>query len=174
MGSFFYFSGLPEVLTELSLSALDVKLVLIGGGEQDAELRSLVTKLELQAKVIFTGMVSFDQLPDFIAAADVAINPMQVDLVSDLALPNKVIQYMASGVAVVTTRLNGLLSTFGQESGITWAGNPREVAIKAFQLSLESDRSSLVEAQNLVIASFSGAKNIDIFEEFLETRRSQK
>ena len=173
MGSFFYFSGLPDVLLELSLSDLDVILVLIGGGEQEAELRSLVMKFGLEERVIFTGMVPFESLPDLIASADVAINPMHVDLVSNIALPNKVLQYMASGVPVVSTDLKGLHLALGDDSGITWAGTPREAARLAFELCMEENKDSVVGAHKASLASFATATSVDKFEEFLERSRSE-
>jgi glycosyltransferase involved in cell wall biosynthesis len=38
---------------------------------------------------------------------------MHVSTVSNAAFPNKVIQYMAAGLPVVSTRLDGLVQTFG-------------------------------------------------------------
>ena len=89
MGSFFYFSGLPEVIKRFSEIAPDqMRLHLVGGGEQDLELRGLVQKLGLECKVIFHGFVDFNHLPDVFRLARVAINPMKKSEVSDLALPN--------------------------------------------------------------------------------------
>ena len=108
MGSFFYFSGLADVLQKLALMDERPVLVLIGGGEQDAELRTMTEKLHLEDCVKFTGFVGFAELPSYLSMADVAINPMVPSMVSNKALPNKVLQYMASGLPVVTTRLDGL------------------------------------------------------------------
>ncbi len=109
MGSFFYFSGLPEVLRDFALNQPgDTHLVLVGGGEQDEELRKLVTALNLESKVLFTGFVPYSELPMYLGVADVAINPMTPLAVSNFALPNKVLQYLASGLPVVTFELAGL------------------------------------------------------------------
>jgi glycosyltransferase involved in cell wall biosynthesis len=168
MGSFFYFSGLPEVIKAFGEGDNGIKLVLVGGGEQDSELRRLAADVVAKGQVVFTGMVSFDELPDVLAAADVAINPMEKTLVSDTALPNKVLQYMASGVPVVSTRLNGLLSTFGLSSGITWGSTPREVAQLAINLSVSSELEALSLSGTTAIASFKANSNPVRFEEFLE------
>jgi glycosyltransferase involved in cell wall biosynthesis len=116
MGSFFYFSGLPEVIRAFAVEAnQDDYLVLIGAGEQANELESVAMELGIKDKVLFTGLVKFSDLPRYLAIADVAINPLQPSLVSNTALPNKVLQYMASGLPVVSTRLRGLELSFGSD-----------------------------------------------------------
>ena len=138
MGSFFYFSGLPEVIKEFAKSAVDEHLVLIGGGEQDEELRELVENLGVKDKVTFTGFVDFEDLPSYLKMADAAVNPMQPSLVANAAIPNKVIQYLASGLKVVSTRLRGLELTFGHSEVLQLVNSPQEVARRALEICRES------------------------------------
>ncbi len=167
MGSFFYFSGLPDVLRAMQELGSSEKLVLVGGGEQEKELKSLAMKLGISAKVIFTGVVPFSDLPDLLAVADVAINPMEKTLVSNCALPNKVLQYMACGVPVVSTSLEGLVSTFGYQSGITWGSSPREVMSIAINLTKEHDLSSLSKLGSKSIQTFKTNSDPAAFANFL-------
>ena len=141
MGSFFYFSGLPEVIKDFAKSGINEHLVLIGGGEQDAELRDLVENLGVEDRVTFTGFVDFDDLPGYLMLADVAINPMQPSLVADAAIPNKVIQYLASGLKVVSTRLRGLELTFGPSSYLHLVDTPEDVSGRALEICRESYKS---------------------------------
>jgi glycosyltransferase involved in cell wall biosynthesis len=137
MGSFFYFSGLPEVIRSFAKEAAhDDYLVLIGAGEQTRELEGIVNDLGIQDKVLFTGLVSFSDLPGYLSIADVATNPLKPSLVSNNALPNKVLQYMASGLPVVSTRLRGLELTFGSDlSGLIFEEDSSVVASSALKLA---------------------------------------
>jgi glycosyltransferase involved in cell wall biosynthesis len=137
MGSFFYFSGLPEVIrTFANEMNQDDYLVIIGTGEQAKELEGMAKDLGIQDKVLFTGLVSFADLPRYLAIADVAINPLKPTLVSRAALPNKVLQYMALGLPVVSTRLRGLELTFGSDlSGLIFEEDSSEVASSALKLA---------------------------------------
>jgi glycosyltransferase involved in cell wall biosynthesis len=166
MGSFFYFSGLPQLVDEFAGSAKDGKvLVLVGGGEQDQELRHQVSKLGLEKKVIFTGFVGFNELPSYLAAADVAVNPMQSSLVSNAAFPNKVIQYLATGLAVATTRLKGLELTFGDVPGIRYSETPEQVMRDALEMSSSPELNALGRAnQALVAEKFSKVEAVKAFE----------
>lgn len=124
LGTFFHFSGLDVVIREFAEQASqypNAKLLLIGGGEQDAELRELVNELKLEKRVLFTGFIPYAKLSAYLGLTTVAINPMKPGKVSHTAFPHKVIQYMASGLAVVTTKLDGLFKTFGDNSGLTWS-----------------------------------------------------
>jgi glycosyltransferase involved in cell wall biosynthesis len=137
MGSFFYFSGLPEVIRSFAKEAAhDDYLVIIGAGEQAKQLEGIAKDLGIQDKVLFTGLVRFADLPRYLAIADVAINPLKPSLVSNTALPNKVLQYMVSGLPVVSTRLRGLELTFGSDlSGLIFEKDSSEVASSALRLA---------------------------------------
>jgi glycosyltransferase involved in cell wall biosynthesis len=132
MGSFFYFSGLRQAIEEFArLARPNHKLLLIGGGEQDKELKKLVVGLSIQEQVIFTGLVSYEDLPRYLGLADVAISTLEPTLVANAALPNKVLQYLAAGLQVVSTRLTGLRKTFAESPAVLWADDAPAVVSSA-------------------------------------------
>ena len=169
MGSFFYFSGLPELVRSFALVRKSGEyLVLVGGGEQDQKLRDLVRDLNLVEFVKFTGFIGFDLLPTHLQLATVAVNPMQISLVSNAAFPNKVIQYMAAGLPVVSTRLRGLETTFENDSEICFVDSSSDVFIKAQAqfasgtLKAQGERNKVVVHQKFAIS-----KSIAAFESLL-------
>lgn len=144
MGSFFYFSGLPEVIkrfSELVSIETSVKLLLIGGGEQENQLRAMVSELNLKERVLFTGFVSYEELPKYLSLSTVAINPLEISRVASIAFPNKVLQYLATGLPVVSTRLDGLVSALSEIKGIVWSDSPSEVLDEAVQLAKSQGKS---------------------------------
>lgn len=166
LGSFFYFSGLAEVIKSFSGLQTNAKLILIGGGEQDAMLRKLVEELGMSDRVIFTGFVSFDELPSLICASDIAINPMEKSVVSDAALPNKVLQYLASGVECVSTPLEGLQITFSGLQGLHWAQTQEGVISRAVDLTRLGSKADLSKTREFLISMES--KSIGEFERALQ------
>ncbi len=170
MGTFFYFSGLAQLIQSFSKSRLDNdRLLLIGGGEQESELRDLVMTLNLQEFVFFTGFVNFGDLPRYLSIADVALNPMEVSLVSNAALPNKVIQYLAAGLPVVSTKLEGLQSSLSEEGDVTYVDSSGEVFTAAQSLifrELSSPHS--VERKELVRNLFDRRRSVSGFQALLE------
>ena len=157
MGSFFYFSGLKEALLAFALEAEKnrrLKLLLIGGGEQEGELRKLAQNLGIQDQTVFTGFVGYKDLPKYLKIADVAVNTLQPTLVANVAFPNKVLQYMAVGLPVVSTRLQGLYQTFGKDSGIAWAEDAKAVMQAAIQLVDKSD-AELAQIRQMQLSAVS-------------------
>ncbi|MFM1786889.1 MAG: hypothetical protein RL228_839 [Actinomycetota bacterium] len=151
MGSFFYFSGLDEVIASFANEARrdqTLRLLLIGGGEQEHLLRELVSTLKLKDKVIFTGFVDFRDLTRYMSLADVAINPLKNGLVAGAAFPHKVLQYMATGIPAVSTKLEGLYMAFGDSSGIIWTQDSKEVLERAISL-LATDKKELLRQVQL-------------------------
>jgi glycosyltransferase involved in cell wall biosynthesis len=173
MGSFFYFSGLKDAVLEFTLTAAKnrrLKLLLIGGGEQEVELRKLVQSLGIQDQTVFTGFVDYKDLPKYLKVADVAVNTLQPTLVANVAFPNKVLQYMAAGLPVVSTRLQGLHQTFGENSGVAWAENAKAVMQAAIQLVDKADDELARIGQmqlSAVSKIFSVEAAVDKFEESL-------
>lgn len=174
MGSFFYFSGLVEIIDAFADAlkagkAAGTKLLLIGGGEQDDDLRAQVKSLGIEDRVIFTGFINYSQLPDYLALSTVTINPLKKSLVTDTALPHKVLQYLAMGLPVVSTPLDGLLAVFGTESGIVWGENPAQILQKALDLAGdESAQTSASKAAKLAVSEKLGAKkSVDQLEAIL-------
>ena len=176
MGSFFYFSGLTEVIHDFADSEHnDIYLVLVGGGEQDPELRALVKSLDLEDRVIFTGYVDFEELPFFLGCADVAINPMRPSLVSHLALPNKVLQYLACGLPVVSFELRGLLRALPNESSLKIASMEGGILKSALEV-LEKPpltEASVQDTQTKLFKNFSIESTVRLFASLIETVESK-
>ena len=135
MGSLFTFSGLLQVVSDFALlSQSDDRLLIIGGGEIENDLRKKVKELQLEDKVIFTGIVNYDLLPDYLSVSDVLINPFESTLVTNLALPHKVLQYLAIGIPTVSNKLSGLFESIGQAAGIYWVDSPDKIVETFLQI----------------------------------------
>jgi glycosyltransferase involved in cell wall biosynthesis len=173
MGSFFYFSGLPEVIkrfAELVPQGSSTKLLLNGGGEQENELRNIVTDLGISDRVIFTGFVSYDDLPKYLALSTVAINPLEISQVASIAFPNKVLQYLATGIPVVSTRLEGLFSAIDGIQGLTWAETPTKVLDIALEVAQAGDaETNKSESHKALAALFSPEAALSSMEQTLNT-----
>jgi glycosyltransferase involved in cell wall biosynthesis len=111
-----------------------LKLLLIGGGEQEPELRELVANLGLSKSVIFTGFIPYSELPRYLKLSSVAINPLKISQVASVAFPHKVLQYLATGLTVVSTRLEGLVGAIDGIEGLHWENSPEACLRKAYSL----------------------------------------
>lgn len=175
MGTFFGFSGLDTVLRSLVDAFAqheDLRLVLVGGGELEPTLRGMVTEFALEDRVIFTGVIPYSALPQYLHVADVAINPFVPELLTHVALPHKVLQYMAAGIPVVSTSLRGLRGILGDETGVSWVAGPERIAAAAIELAFrpESELKEISRSQrSFVVDTFSEQSSVTAFEESLAT-----
>jgi glycosyltransferase involved in cell wall biosynthesis len=173
MGSFFAFSGLDKVILGLVPEFErhpELRLVLVGGGELDRKLRSMVSELGLSERVLFTGVVSYDELPAHLAMADIALNPFEPQLLTDVALPHKVLQYLAAGALTVSTSLEGLRAVVGDDAGVVWVDRPEDVAVAAAGLAyapLRGRPTFSPDKRQAVIARFSRQSAVNSFMETL-------
>ena len=157
MGSLFSFSGLLQVVSDFSqLSRPGDRLLIIGGGGIENELRKKVKELKLDNKVIFTGVISYTELPDYLSVSDVVINPFESTLVTNLALPHKVLQYLAMGIPTVSTKLSGLFESLGDSAGIHWVDSPDKIVEKLMQVKIQgaTEKSTASELGRKFVTEF--------------------
>lgn len=170
IGTFFRFSGLPDLVESLHRGGYDsLEITLVGDGEGLQELKLLVESLGLSEAVHFEGFVPFESLAHYLAKADVCVNPMVPCIATNVALPNKVIQYLLSGKLVVSTRLAGLESILGDIGTLRLVDRPNEV----LRAALELKRAKISEAEvnnavSLVAQRFSPENFIARLQEIIE------
>ena len=143
MGTIFRFSGLVEILTELSPALhLDksIKFLILGDGEDFNRLHQLAITLDLQDQVIMPGRIEYDLLADYLRLGHIALLPFKQELVTHGALPGKVLQYLACGLPTISTPLDGLQSMIPPNQGILYANNSQEMANIAIELVSNSDK----------------------------------
>lgn len=79
------------------------RLTVAGSGPQADLLRALVVELNVADAVTFTGTLDREAMASLYRQSDVSINPSLAD-----NMPNSVLESMASGVPLVTTRVGGV------------------------------------------------------------------
>jgi glycosyltransferase involved in cell wall biosynthesis len=88
------------------------RLTIAGSGPDEQPLRQLVALLGLEACVHFTGRLDRDAMAGLYRQADIMLNPSLAD-----NMPNSLLESMASGVPVVSTRVGGV--PYMVEDGVT-------------------------------------------------------
>ena len=82
------------------------RLYLAGWGAAERELRSLVERDHLEARVTFLPPVAHDEVVPLVAGADIGMAPyLPVGLNNVLAAPNKLFEYLHAGIAVAGSDL---------------------------------------------------------------------
>ncbi|MFL9923608.1 glycosyltransferase, exosortase A system-associated [Herbaspirillum lusitanum] len=139
IGSFYAYEGLPILLQALPgmlQKNPDVRLLLVGGGPQEKELKALAAQLKISDKVIFTGRVPHDQVQRYYNLIDVLVYPRLKMRLTDLVTPLKPLEAMAQGRLVVASDVGGHreLIEDGKTGVLFKAGDPDALAEKVLAL----------------------------------------
>jgi len=135
MGWIYEFSGMKEVAESLAnIESDSIKLLIAGDGDLYNTLCKMSTEENLKNKLILTGKVPFDQIPSYIAAADICLLPAYKNEIMMNIVPIKLYEYMAMGKPVIATNLPGIKKEFGNNSGIIYVDDPKETLNRAIEI----------------------------------------
>jgi glycosyltransferase involved in cell wall biosynthesis len=137
MGWLYRFSGIKEVALKLAeTSNNNLKLLVVGKGDAFDEIGKIRISHNLQDRIILTGQKPYDEIPNFIAAADFCLLPAYpLEPIMQDIVPIKLYEYMAMGKPVISTRLPGVLREFGDDNGVFYIDKPEDAIDKAIMLS---------------------------------------
>ena len=173
MGTLYEFSGLDILIKQIaSHPDKSFKLLIVGGGKDEEYLKKLVTELKVKNRVIFTGVIPYQDLPQVLRLANVAINSFVPSLVTNLAFPHKVLQYLATGIITVSTKLDGLYSSLGEKAGVMWVDTTDQVIDAALRVrdftQIEID-TKVKLGKSFVSTELDKEKVVRDFEKMLES-----
>jgi glycosyltransferase involved in cell wall biosynthesis len=148
----------------------DLRLAIIGKGPQEAEFRELAESLQLDSSVQFRGVVPFDEVAEWLAAADAFVTASTSEV-----HPLTIIEAMAAGKPIAAVRSPGISDIV--EPGITgYLANTPE-GLDAAMVALLADPAralSMGEAAREVSRRFDIRRTVgltlDLYEELLATR----
>ena len=110
IGSFYAYEGLDDLIAAMPLVRKKwprARLLLVGGGERDADLRALAAALPDPHSVIFTGRVPHAQVERYYSLIDVLAFPRKKSRLTDLVTPLKPLEAMAQGRIVAASDVGG-------------------------------------------------------------------
>jgi len=159
LGSFYGYEGIeltiaaiPEVLTQYP----NARLLLVGGGPQEQNLKQQVMLLGLEGKVIFTGRVPHNEVGNYYSLVDLLVYPRKKMRLTELVTPLKPLEAMAQGKLVLASDVGGHkeLITDNENGFLFEADNvehlsQRIIEILSGPLDPRQDRSGMTDSLNL-------------------------
>ncbi len=133
IGSFYHWEGLDllvEAAAHLRQRRSDFRILLIGGGVEEARLREQVVQRGLADTVIFTGRVPHADVVQYYSALDVLVYPRPSTPLTEKVTPLKPLEAMAAGRLVLASNIAGHRELVGDgETGLLFAaGDPEALA----------------------------------------------
>jgi len=145
IGSFYAYEGLDILLRavpQLAQELPDLRVLLVGGGPQDAQLRQLAKDLNILDKVVFTGRVPHEQVQTYYDLLDVLVYPRLSMRLTDLVTPLKPLEAMAQGRILAASDVGGHLELIADgKTGVLFkADDPASLADKVGALLRAQER----------------------------------
>ena len=119
VGSFYRYEGLDllvKAFSTLCETRDDLVLLLVGGGEMEAELKELIEKSSLQDKVIMPGRVPHEDVPRIYSLIDILVYPRYSMRLTELVTPLKPLEAMAMSKPLVASDIGGHRELIQNES----------------------------------------------------------
>lgn len=110
IGSFYAYEGLDLLLAAMPRVLQrqpNARVLLVGGGPQDAALKAQAQSLGLGDKVVFTGRVPHSEVQRYYDLVDVLAYPRHSMRLTELVTPLKPLEAMAQGRVLVASDVGG-------------------------------------------------------------------
>lgn len=151
IGSFYAYEGLDlliEALPGILARQPDVRVLLVGGGPQDATLKEQIARLGLSEKVVVPGRVPHAEVQRYYDLIDVLVYPRHSMRLTDLVTPLKPLEAMAQGRLLVASDVGGHreLIRHGETGLLFKAGSAAALTDAVSQLLNERDRWAALRA----------------------------
>jgi PEP-CTERM/exosortase A-associated glycosyltransferase len=139
IGSFYAYEGLAvllQAIPQLRKKVGALRVLLVGGGRQEPELKRLVAELGIQEQVVFTGRVPHEQTQRYYNLIDVLIYPRLSMRLTELVTPLKPLEAMAQGRLLLASDVGGHRELIcpGETGTLFKAGDPEALAAAVLDL----------------------------------------
>lgn len=136
---------LIEAMETIRQKNQPVRLILIGEGGEEEALKLLVRQLNLGDYIDFLGQIPNEEVPRYMAAADVFVLPSLSE-----GFPNVILEAMASGLPIVATKVAGLAEIIkdGENGFLVEPENPEQIALKVLLLLEDDDLREKISGNN--------------------------
>jgi len=142
--SFWLFNAARELK---NLGREDVKILMIGDGQQKDELEELKNKEEISNFLIY-GLMAKEKLVPYIQHAFVSLVPLKGTPVLDTSSPNKFFESLAAGVPVIQNT-NGWMKEFLETNAVGFTLPPGDPSLLAkFLIEMKDNQEKFLSMNN--------------------------
>jgi PEP-CTERM/exosortase A-associated glycosyltransferase len=180
IGSFYAYEGLDLLLAAFPAIAdrvPEARILLVGGGPQDAALKALAAALRIESKIVFAGRVPHQDIQRYYSIVDVFAYPRRSMRLTELVTPLKPLEAMAQGRLLVASDVGGHRELIRDgETGILFrAGDERALADAIVRLLGQRERWAEMRAQGrrFVERERTWAKSVSRYSPVFESLQPQ-
>ncbi|WP_259780720.1 TIGR04063 family PEP-CTERM/XrtA system glycosyltransferase [Aestuariispira ectoiniformans] len=145
IGSFYEYEGLDlllEALPRILEQRSDVKVLFVGGGQDEDHLRRRARELGVEDHVAFAGRVPHNEVQDYYALVDILVYPRKSMRLTDLVTPLKPLEAMAQRRIFIASDVGGHkeLIRHGETGTLFKADSAEDLAASVLELAGDRER----------------------------------
>jgi glycosyltransferase involved in cell wall biosynthesis len=153
---------LVEAVELLAREGREVSLKVVGGGAMVDKLRQLVARKRLEQCVEITGRVDYEKMPSIYHQADVFVSASATE-----GMSNAMLEAMASGLPIVTTRCEGVEELIGENGIVVEEAKAEQIAAAIKSVAEDEGRYEKMSAAAVKRArQFTWAKTTEKYIEY--------
>ncbi len=157
------FKGIFELIDafyEVNTKNRNTKLIIIGEGPKEEELKEKVLEMGLKKSVIFTGKISPADIPKYYQSADIFVLPSHTE-----GFPLVIIEAMACGLPVIASSIGGIPEII-EDNVNGFLVSPHDISVLVYKLNILINNPNLREkfahvSLKIIEKKFSANKKIE-------------
>jgi glycosyltransferase involved in cell wall biosynthesis len=163
--------GLTYLIETMKLLPIKYKLVLIGNGSIESDLKKWVNANNLNDRIKFIDTVSTTILSSYTIGANLGINLLEsLNLSKQLASPNKLFEYIQAEIPVLATNTIENKRVFdAYKIGMLTENNPILIAESIVKIMLKTKQEFKIELKNAKL-KYSWGNQIDLLTSIIEKK----
>lgn len=172
-GNLGFSQGLDVLIEAAALLDMDdLRVILVGGGRAEQQLRELVQQRGLEQRVHFHAPIPAEQVPAMLACADAAVLMIRDTPAFAMTLPAKLQSYFACGLPVLGS-ISGEAAEVLAQSGGGMAARPSDAAafaelVREFRALPEAEKQAMGQrARSYFLQNYDRKRLIDDLEQRL-------
>lgn len=110
IGSFYGYEGIELIiraLPDIIKFAPNARVLLVGGGKEEATIRKLIDQMQLEKVVIYTGRVQHFDVSRYYSLIDLMVYPRKSMRLTETVTPLKPLEAMAQGILLAASSVGG-------------------------------------------------------------------
>jgi PEP-CTERM/exosortase A-associated glycosyltransferase len=145
LGSFYGYEGLDlavAAMPSIRRAIPNAKLLLVGGGLEEARLKDQVARLDLEEHVVMAGRVPHEEVERYYGVVDLLVYPRRSIRLTETVTPLKPLEAMAQGKMLIASNVGGHreLIRDGETGFLFEPDSPEALAASVFRAVEARDR----------------------------------
>ncbi len=134
-------NAVGDIIDALQYLPSNVKILILGIGYQEKELKEKAEKLKLTERVKFLGYIPHKEMPQYLHISDIFVRPSLSE-----GFGNSYIEAMAAGIPVIATPVGGIVDFLrdGETGLFCEVANPQSIAQKVVKLIKDKESHDFI------------------------------